>query len=84
MTDFQAKKRCDRCGAGPAAGRLYRIPWTGDLLCKDCIDRDGSIQQLFAELDSMSYDRHLRDLGVRTALPGGNDMRLSIIEPDEK
>ena len=83
MTPFPSKKTCDRCGARPAAGRLFRIPWTGDCLCKDCIDKDRSIQQMFTEIDSMAYDRHLHDLGIPTDLPDGMDMPVYILEPDE-
>ena len=84
MTDYLVKKHCDRCGAKPAAGRLFRIPWTGDLLCKDCIDNDSSLQQMFAEIDSMAYDRHLRDLGILDDLPDGTDLSMCILEPDDQ
>jgi len=80
MTDLHAKKQCDRCGAKASAGKLFRIPWTGDLLCKNCIDKDSSLQQMFAEIDSMSYDRHLNDLGIQT---DRTDTLAYIIEPDE-
>ena len=83
MTDSPAKKLCDRCGARPAAGKLFRIPWTGDRLCKDCIDKDRSLQQMFAEIDSMAYDRRLHDLGIPTDLPEEMDMPVYIFEPDE-
>ena len=83
MADFSSGKQCDRCGAKLAAGRLFRIPWTGDLLCKDCIGRDSSLQQMFAEIDSLAYDRHLHDLGIPTDLPDGTDMPVYILEPDE-
>ena len=84
MTDFPIKKQCDRCGARLPAGRLFRIPWTGDRLCKDCIDKDRSIQQMFAEINSMEYDRHLRDLGIPTDLPDGKDRLAYILEPDDQ
>ena len=46
---------CDRCHRN---GKTFRIPWTGDHLCKDCIDQDSGLQQMFAEIDSM-VERHL-------------------------
>ena len=84
MSATRARKQCDRCGVRLPAGKLFRIPWTGDVLCKECIDRDSSIQQLFAEIGSMAYDRHLRDLGIPTDLPDGMDLPMCIIEPDDK
>ena len=84
MTDYSSKKQCDRCGAKPAAGKLFRIPWTGDCLCKDCIDRDRSLQQLFVEISSMKHDRHLHNQSPQTNLSDGMDMLMYILEPDEK
>ena len=84
MADFASKKQCDRCGARPAAGKLFRIPWTGDCLCKDCIDRDRSIQKMLAEIYSMEHDRRLHNPRPRTDLSGGMDMLADILEPDEK
>ena len=85
MTDFPAKKHCDRCRARPASGRLFRIPWTGDLLCKDCIDKDRSLQQIFAEINAMSHDRRLRDRRTPTDLPDdGMDLLAYILEPDDE
>ena len=84
MTDLPAKKQCDRCGAKAAACKLFRIPWTGDCLCKNCIDRDRSLQQMFAEIDSMEYDRHLRNIGIPTDLPDGMDVLAYILEPDDQ
>ena len=84
MTDYSSKKQCDRCGAKPAAGKLFRIPWTGDCLCKDCIDKDRSLQQLFAEISSMTHDRHMHNPGTQTNLSDGMDMLAYILEPDEK
>ena len=52
---------CDRCHR---KGKTFRIPWTGDHLCKDCIDQDSGLQQMFAEIDSMVYDQQLHDLGI--------------------
>ncbi len=84
MADNRTRKQCDRCGARPAAGKLFRIPWTGDRLCKDCIDKDSNLQQMFAEIDSMAYDRRLRDLGIPTDLPDGMDMPVYILETDDQ
>ena len=84
MADLRSKKQCDRCGARPAAGKHFRIPWTGDRLCKDCIDKDASIQQMFAEIDSMEYDRRLHALGIPTDLPDGMDMPVYILEPEDQ
>ena len=84
MADRSSKKLCDSCGAKHAAGKLFRIPWTGDLLCKDCIDKDRSLQQMFAEIDSLAHERRRRDSGPRTNLPDGMDMLAYILEPDEK
>ena len=84
MKDIRTRKQCDRCGAAPAAGKLFRIPWTGDRLCQDCIDKDASLQKMFAEIDSMEYDRHLHELGIPTDLPDGTDMHAYIIEPDDQ
>ena len=85
MTDLRAKKQCDRCGAKAAACKLFRIPWTGDCLCKNCIDKDRSIQQMFAEIDAMSYDRRLRDRRIPTALPDdGMDLLAYILESDDQ
>ena len=36
---------CDRCHR---KCKTFRIPWTGDHLCKDCIDQDSELQQMFA------------------------------------
>ena len=83
MADFSSKKQCDRCGAKPTAGKLFRIPWTGDCLCKDCIDKDRSLQQLFAEISSMTHDRHMHNPGTQTNLSDGMDMLAYILEPDE-
>ena len=71
MADNRTRKQCDRCGVRPATGKLFRIPWTGDRLCKDCIDKDSNLQQMFAEIDSMAYDRRLRDLGIPPISPTG-------------
>ena len=38
---------------------------------------------MFAEVDSMVYDQHLRDLGIPTDIPDGMDMPAYIIEPDD-
>ena len=84
MADIRTKKLCDRCGVSPATGKLFRIPWTGDRLCKDCIDKDSNLQQMFVEIDSMAYDRHLRDLGIQPNLPDGMDMPVYLLEPDDK
>ena len=71
---------CDRCHR---KGKTFRIPWTGDRRCSDCIGKDSDLQQMFAEIDSMVYDQHLRDLGIPTDLPDGMDMSAYIIEPDD-
>ncbi len=71
---------CDRCHR---KGKTFRIPWTGDHLCLDCINKDDDLQQMFAEIDSMVYDQHLRDLGIPTDLPDGMNMPAYIIEPDD-
>ena len=84
MTDLRSKKQCDRCGARPAAGKLFRIPWTGDCLCKDCIDKDRSLQQLFAEISSMKHDRRLHNPCPQSGLSDEMDMLAYILEPDEK
>lgn len=84
MVDFSSKKQCDRCGAKPAAGKLFRIPWTGDCLCKDCIDKDRSLQQLFAEISSMTHDRHMHNPRPQADLSEEMDMLAYILEPDEK
>lgn len=84
MAGFSSKKQCDRCGAKHAAGKLFHIPWTGDLLCKDCIDKDRGLQQLFGEIDSLVHDRHRHDSEPRTNLSDGTDMLAYILEPDEK
>ena len=84
MADIRTKKLCDRCGVSPATGKLFRIPWTGDRLCKDCIDKDSNLQQMFVEIDSMAYDRHLRDLGIQTDLTDGMDMPVYLFEPDDQ
>ena len=62
--------------------KIFRIPWTGEHLCSECIGRDSALQQMFAEVDSMVYDQHLRDLGIPTDLPDGRDETAYIIEPD--
>ena len=84
MVDFSSKKQCDRCGAKPAAGKLFRIPWTGDCLCKDCIDKDRSLQLLFAEISSMTHDRRLHDPSRQSELSDETDMLAYILEQDEK
>ena len=71
---------CVRCNQKT---KLFRIPWTGEHLCKDCIDQDGELQQMFAEIDSMVYDQQLHDLGIPTDLPDGMDAAAYIIEPDD-
>lgn len=71
---------CDRCHRN---GKTFRIPWTGDRLCSDCIGKDSDLQQMFAEIDSMVYDQHLRDLGIPTDLPDGMNMPVYIIEPED-
>ena len=83
MVDFSSKKQCDRCGAKPTAGKLFRIPWTGDCLCKDCIDKDKSIQKMLAEIDSLAHDRRRHGSGLQTGLPDEMDMLAYILEPDE-
>ena len=84
MVDFSSKNQCDRCGAKHAAGKLFRIPWTGDCLCKDCIDKDRSLQQLFAEISSLRHDRHLHAPSPQTDLSDEMDMLAYILETDEK
>ena len=85
MTDLPAKKQCDRCGAKAAACKLFRIPWTGDLLCKNCIEKDRSLQQIFAEINSMAHDRRRRERGIPTDLPDdGMDLLSDILETDDK
>ena len=84
MTTFPAKKQCDRCGARLPAGKLFRIPWTGDCLCKECIDKDCGIQQMFADICSLKHGRRRNEPGPRSDLPGEPDMLASILEPDEK
>ena len=84
MTEFSSGKQGDRCGARPAAGKLFRIPWTGDLLCKDCIDKDRSLQQILAEISSMSHDRRLHNPCPQSGLSDETDMLAYILEPDEK
>ncbi|MBR3688791.1 MAG: hypothetical protein IKL85_06935 [Lentisphaeria bacterium] len=84
MTEFSSGKQCDRCGARPAAGKLFRIPWTGDLLCKDCIDKDRSLQQILAEISSMSHDRRPHNPCPQSGLSDETDMLAYILEPNEK
>ena len=84
MVDFSSENQCDRCGAKPTTGKLFRIPWTGDCLCKDCIDRDRSLQQLFAEISSMKHDRHLHDPSPQADPSDGMDVLAYILEPDGK
>ena len=60
------------------------IPWTGDLLCKDCIDKDRSLQQMFAEINSLAHDRRRRKPGPQTDLPDGTDLSMCILEPDDQ
>ena len=84
MVDFSSKNQCDRCGAKPTTGKLFRIPWTGDCLCKDCIDKDRSLQQLFAEISSMKHARHLCDPSPQADISDGMDMLAFILEPDGK
>ena len=84
MTDFLVKKHCDRCGAKPSKGKLFRIPWTGDLLCKDCIDKDSSLQQMFAEINFLAHERRRHELGPQTGLPDGMDLSMCILEPDDQ
>lgn len=84
MADFSSKKQCDRCGAKPATGKLFRIPWTGDCLCKDCIDKDRSLQQMLSEIHSMLHERHLHEPGCRTDLPDGADILAYIHEPEDQ
>ena len=62
---------CDRCHCKV---KTFRIQWTGDHLCKDCIDQDSGLQQTFAQL---------HDLGIPTDLPDGMNMPVYIIEPDD-
>ena len=71
---------CDRCYR---KNKLFRIPWTGEHLCSDCIGKDSDLQQMFAETDSMVYDQQLHDLGIPIDLPDGMDMPAYIIEPDD-
>jgi hypothetical protein len=71
---------CDRCNRNV---KTFRIPWTGDRLCSDCIGKDGDLQQMFVEIDSMVYDQQLHDLSIPTDLPDGMDTPLYIIEPDD-
>ena len=84
MTTFPKKKQCDRCGAMLPASKLFHIPWTGDCLCKECIDKDCSIQQMLVEICSINHDRLRHGLGTQTDLPDGMDMLAYILEPDEK
>ena len=84
MANNRTRKLCDRCGVSPATGKLFRIPWTGDRLCRDCIDKDSNLQQMFAEINSIAYDRHLRDLGIPTDIPEGKDMSVYLLEPDDQ
>ena len=84
MADFSSKKQCDRCGVRPATGKLFCIPWTGDCLCKDCIDKDKSIQKMLVEIYSMAHDRHLHSPGIETNLPDEMDMIAYVLEPDEQ
>lgn len=84
MADFSSKKQCDRCEAKPATGKLFRIPWTGDCLCKDCIDKDRSLQQLFAEISSLKHDRRLHAPSPQADLSDEMDMLAYILETDEK
>lgn len=84
MVDFSSKNQCDRCGAKPTAGKLFRIPWTGDCLCKDCIDKDRSLQQLFAEISSLKQARHLHAPSPQADLSDGMDVLAYILKPDEK
>ncbi len=71
---------CNRCHR---KAKVFRIPWTGDLLCSDCINKDGDLQQMFAEIDSMVYDQQLHGLGIPTDLPDRMDIPVYIIEPDD-
>ena len=66
------------------AGKLFHIPWTGDCLCKECIDKDCSIQQMFAEIYSMEHERRRHEPGARTDLPDEMDALAYILAPDEK
>lgn len=84
MTDFPTKKQCDRCGAKPTAGKLFRIPWTGDCLCKDCIDKDRSLQQLFAEISSMTHERRLHKPRPGADSSDEMDMLAYVLEPDDQ
>ena len=83
MAATRARKQCDRCGARPAAGKLFLIPWTGDRLCKACIDRDSSLQRMFAEIESISHDSRSRKSGTPAGLPDGADMTAFLLEPDD-
>ena len=71
---------CDRCHR---KCKTFHISWTGDHLCSDFIGKDGDLQQMFAEIDSMVYDQQLHDLGIPSDLPDGMDMPAFIIEPDD-
>ena len=84
MTEFPSRKQCDSCGARLTAGKLFHIPWTGDLLCKNCIDKDRSLQQMFAEISSISHERRLHDPSLQADLSDEMDMLAYILEPDEK
>ena len=84
MKESSSKKHCDRCGAKSTESRLFRIPWTGDLLCKDCIDRDRSLQQMFAEINSLTHERRVRAPGGPAGLPDRMDMSAYILEPDDQ
>ena len=46
--------------------KVFRIPWTGDHLCSDCIGEDSNLQQMFTGIDSMVYDQQLHDIGIQT------------------
>jgi len=83
MPVSRAGKPCDRCGARPAAGKLFLIPWTGDRLCKACIDRDSSLQRMFAEIESIAHDSRGRKSGTPAGLPDGKDVTAFLLDPDD-
>ena len=83
MTVTRARKQCDRCGAKPTAGKLFLIPWTGDRLCKACIDGDSSLQRMFAEIESIAPESRSRKSGTPAALPDGADMTAFLLEQDD-
>ena len=58
--------------------------FSDNLLQSIKMNKDASLQQMFAEIDSMEYDRHLHDLGIPTDRPDGMDMHAYIIEPDDQ